>query len=437
MSIELLLIVLFLCVLAGLAMGAPVALGMGSIAIIIGYFAWGPQIFQLIVPTTMRSISGFTLLAIPLFIFMGQVLLHAGIAEKMFQAFYVLVGKLHGGLAIGVIVVCSAIAAMVGVIAAGIMTAGTVALPSMLKRKYNLHLALGAIMAGGGMGILIPPSIPMILFASVTSTSVGKMFVGGIIPGLLMSGLFIIYIYVRCRINPEFGPPYVPEKKITLKDRSIAVRDAAFAFGLIFLVLGCIISGVATITESAAIGALGALLLGLFYRKLNFGVIKVSSIESMMLTSLCVWLFVGANIFNNFHMLMGMGRLVREFTASIGLSPMGIIILMQLSVMAMGFVMDDFVILLLCSPIFTPIAMSLGFDPIWFGILMILQMEIAIQTPPYGFAIFYMKAVTPEGVTILDVYKSIAPFLLIKVLVLIICMTFPDVVTWLPNYFFR
>jgi len=277
----------------------------------------------------------------------------------------------------------------------------------------------------------------MILFASVTNTSVGRMFAGGLIPGLIMAGLFIVYIIIRCQLNPEYGPAYIPQKKIKAKDKWIAVRDAVMAFGLIVIVLGCIMSGVATTTEAAAVGAVGAILVAVFYRRFTWSVLKESSMEGMKLTSICIRLFIGALVFNNFHMMMGAGCLIRELTTGSGLSPFGIIILMQVSIFFMGFIMDDFVILLLCSPVYTPIAMSLGFDPIWFGILMILQMEIAIQTPPYGFALFYMKAVVPEGTTMLDIYKSITPFLLIKIFVLVLCMSFPGIVTWLPNILFQ
>lgn len=436
MSIEFLTIVLLFFVFVFLFMGAPIGFAMGGIAMLIGYFTWGPQCFMLIQPTALNTISGFLLLAIPLFIFMGQIILNAGIGEKMFHSFHVLTGRIQGGLAIGVIVVCSAIAAMVGIISAGIMTAGTVALPPMLKRGYNKHLALGSIMAGGGMGILIPPSIPMILFAAVTNTSVGKLFAAGLIPGLIMSGLFIVYIVIRCHINPEYGPLYQQEKRIKPKEKLIALGDAVVASGLIVLVLGSIISGAATTTEAAAIGSVGAVLLAIFYRKFTFKVLRDSSMEGMRLTSVAIWLFIGAQVFNNFHMMMGMGSFVRELLTDVGLGPMGTIIVMQITIVLMGFVMDDFVILLLCSPIYTPIAVSLGFDPIWFGILMILQMEIAIQTPPYGFALFFMKAVLPKELTMGDVYKSITPFLLIKVLVLILCIVFPGIITWLPELLF-
>ena len=438
MSIGLLTILLFLAVLLVFAMGAPVGFALGGVAMLFGLLTWGTQSFNIIPPTTMSGISSFILLALPLFIFMGQILLNSGLGEAMFHAIHVLTGRIRGGLAIGVIAVCSIMGAMVGIIGAGIMTAGTVAIPPMLSRGYNKHLALGSVMAGGGMGILIPPSIPMIVFASVTNTSIGKMFAGGIIPGLIMAGMFMVYIGVRCYIQPEMGPVLQrAEGKAKGREILIAVRDACLAFGLIFLVLGSILAGAATPTEAAAIGSVGAILIAILYRRFTWEVLKKASIGSMKLTAICVWILIGATVFSNFHMLMGAGRLLKSVTLEMGLGPWGVIILMQLSMLVMGFIMDEFIIVLICAPLFTPIAVSLGFDPIWFGILMILNMEIAIQTPPYGFALFYLKGVAPSGITMMDIYKSIGPFLTIKFLVLILCMALPDIVTWLPNLLFN
>ncbi len=437
MSIGLLTILLFVAILLVFSAGMPVGFGLGGVAMLFGYFTWGPQCFKLIPTTAINSVSGFVLLAVPLFLFMGQVLLRSGLGEAMFNAMHILAGRLRGGLAIGVIVVCSIMGAMVGIIGAGIMTAGSVAIPPMLKRGYNKHLALGAVMAGGGMGILIPPSIPMILFSSVTSTSIGKMFAAGIVPGLIMITLFIIYIGGRCLLRPEMGPALSREEMGGFKEKMVAVKDAALAFALILMVLGSILFGVATPTEAAAIGAVGATLIALFYRRLNWTVLKEASINGMSLTGICVWILIGATVFSNFHMLMGAGRLLSRMTLETGLGPMGVIILMQLSMLALGCIMDEFIIVLICAPLYTPIAVSLGFDPVWFGILMILNMEIAIQTPPYGFALFYLKGVVPPDVTMLDIYKSIGPFLAIKVVVLVLCMFFPNLVTWLPNLLFE
>jgi tripartite ATP-independent transporter DctM subunit len=439
MSIELLTILLFLAILIVFASGQPVGFGLGGVAMLFGLFTWGPQSFKIIPTTAINSVSGFVLLSVPLFLFMGQILLRSGLGEAMFHAMHVLAGRLRGGLAIGVIVVCSIMGAMVGIIGAGIMTAGTVAIPPMLRRGYNRYLALGAVMAGGGMGILIPPSIPMILFSSVTGSSIGKMFAGGIIPGLIMASLFIVYIAVRCFFQPEMGPALTQEEMggLTFKDKLKAMKDASLAFVLIFLVLGSILFGAATPTEAAAIGAVGAAGIAAVFRRMSWDVLKEASINGMRLTGVCAWILIGATVFSNFHMLMGAGRLMTRFTTDLGLSPMGVIIFMQLSMIVLGCIMDEFIIILICAPLYTPIAVSLGFDPIWFGILMILNMEIAIQTPPYGFALFYLKGVAPADVSMLDIYKSVGPFLGIKVLVLLLCMFFPKIITFLPNLIFN
>ena len=436
MSIGLLTILLFFSILVIFVAGIPVGFGLGAVAMLFGFFTWGPKCFFLIPTTAMSTISSFILLAIPLFLFMGQILHRSGLGEAMFHAMHVLAGRLRGGLAMGVIIVCSIMGAMVGIIGAGIMTAGAVAIPPMLKRGYNRHLALGAVMAGGGMGILIPPSIPMILFSSCTSTSIGKMFAAGIIPGLIMSSFFIIYIGIRCLITPDMGPPLPRQEKGKLREKLIAAKDAALAFALIFMVLGAILFGVATPTEAAAIGVVGAVIITIIYRRFSFSVLKVSTIEGMKLTGVVVWILLGATVFTNFHMLMGADQLLTNVINTLNLGPWGVIIFMQLSMLVLGCIMDELIIVVICAPLYTPIAVSLGFDPIWFGILMILNMEIAIQTPPYGFALFYLKGVAPPNITMMDIYKSITPFLLIKFVVLGLCMVFPEIVTWLPNLLF-
>jgi tripartite ATP-independent transporter DctM subunit len=436
MSIALLTVILVVLMLIVFASGLPVAFAMGSVAMAVGYFVWGPQVFKLIPTSSINAVSGFVLLAVPLFLFMGQILYRSGLGEAMFNAMHQISGRIRGGLAVGVIIVCTLMGAMVGIIGAGIMTAGSVALPPMLRRGYNRHLALGAIMAGGGMGILIPPSIPMVLFASVTQTSIGKMFAGGIGPGLLMSGLFVVYIFIRCALQPHMGPPLPREELGNLKDKMIAIRDGVLAFSLIFVVLGSILYGVATPTEAAACGAVGAIAIAVIYRKFNFGVLKEASIYTMMLTGMCIWIMIGASLFSNFHMLMGAPKLISSLSFQAGLEPWMVICLMQLSLLVMGCFIDEYIIVLTCAPLYTPIAASLGYDPIWFGILMIVNMEIAIQTPPYGFALFYLKGVAPPDCTMLDIYKSVGPFVTIKFLVLIIVMFYPGITLWLPNRLF-
>lgn len=436
MSVGLLTILLLLAILAIFAAGMPVAFGMGSVAMAFAAFTWGPQAFNLLPTTSMNAMSNFLLLAIPLFIFMGQIIVRSGLGEAMFHAAHIAAGRLRGGLAIGVIIVCSLIGAMVGIIGAGIMTAGSIALKPMLDRGYDRRLALGAIMAGGGLGILIPPSIPMIIFSAVTQSSIGKMFAAGLVPAGIMILLFVAYIAVACRLKPEWGPALPEDERGTLRDRFVAARDGMLALALIGLVLGSILFGVATPTESAAIGGIAAIALAIGYRRFGLSVVKEASIRTMSLTAIALWIIIGASVFTNFHMMMGAGRLLTAFTADTGLPPWAIIVLMQLSMLLMGCIIDELIIVIVCAPLFTPIAVSLGYDPIWFGILMILNMEIAIQTPPYGFALFYLKSVAPPEVTMLDIYRSIGPFLGIKFVVLVLCMVFPDLVTWLPNLLF-
>lgn len=433
MSIGLLTVLMFIGILAAFSLGAPVGFSLGAVAMLFGWTLWGPSIFNIIPSVAQEINSSFILLAVPMFIFMGQILLRSGLGEAMFKGIHVLAGRVRGGLAIGVIIMCSLMGAMVGIIGAGLMVAGTVALPPMLNRGYNRHLALGSIMAGGGMGILIPPSITMILFCSVTSTSLGKMFAGGLLPGLIMALMFIAYIAIRCFFQPEMGPALTTEEKITSRDKLLAIRNTGQAFGLIFAVLGSILFGLATPTEAASIGAIGAVLIAILYRRFNLGVLKEASIGAMSLTSVAVWIVIGASLLSNFHMLMGASKLLTGVIEQLNIGPWGVIIFMQISMLIMGCIMDEAIIVLICAPLYTPIAMSLGFDPVWFGIIMILNMEIAIQTPPYGFALFYLKGVAPDDVTMMDIYKSITPFVLIKFLVLILCMMFPGIVTYLPD----
>jgi tripartite ATP-independent transporter DctM subunit len=404
MSIELLTVLLVILMIIFFAAGLPVGFTLGGVSMLMAALTWGPQAFKSIPISAFNSVSGFVILAVPLFIFLGQILLRSGLGEAMFHAVHLLSGRLRGGLAVGVIIVTTMMAAMVGIIGAGIMTAGTIALPTMLKRGYSKTLALGSVMAGGGMGILIPPSIPMVLFASVTQTSIGQMFAGGMIPGLIMSSFFIIYILVRSHLQPHLAP-LVPKEELSgdFKQKLIAIRDSIFAFGLIVLILGSILAGAATPTEAAAVGGVGAIVIAIFYRRFNLSVLKEASTYTMQLTGMCVWIMLGATIFSNFHMLMGAPKLLTKTFVEAGLGPWTVIIMMQISMLIMGCFIDEFIIILICGPLYTPIAVALGFDPIWFGVLMIINMEIAIQTPPYGFALFYLKGIAPPGVTMMDI----------------------------------
>ncbi|WP_041943112.1 TRAP transporter large permease [Vibrio furnissii] len=434
MSIEVLTLLLIGCVMTFFLLGAPVGLALGGIAMGMGYMTWGEGIFNL-VPTTIESnFFSFVLLAIPLYIYMGQLLTRSGIGDAMFNASQMVIGRIRGSLAVSVIGVCSMIGAMVGIIGAGIMTSGSIALKPMLERGYDKRLALGVIMAGGGLGILIPPSIPMVMYAATTQNSVGRMFLAAIIPALISILLLMAYVIISCKINPQKAPIHTGhESTMSGKEKLITARDGLFSLLLIVAVLGSIIAGIATPTESGAIGVVGAILLAFVFKRFRFEMFKSSGFETAMLVSVSMWIILGASLFSNFHMLSGVQTMVSELTEDLGLPPLGVIILMQVIMLLLGFIIDELIIVLMCAPLFTPIVVSLGYDPIWFGILMILNIEIAVQTPPYGFALFYLKGIAPPDVSMMDIYRSILPFIALKLCVLVFCMIFPEVVMWLPN----
>ncbi|WP_419766325.1 MAG: TRAP transporter large permease [Arcobacter sp.] len=436
MGVELLTVILLFCILIFFAIGAPVGLALGGIAMLVGYFTWGDGIFN-VIPTTVESTYfSFILLAIPLYIYMGQLLTHSGIGDAMFSASQMIIGKIRGSLAISVVFICSMIGAMVGIIGAGIMSSGSIALRPMLEAGYDRKLALGTIMAGGALGILIPPSIPMIMFAASTQNSVGRMFLGAMVPALVTILLLITYIIISTKLKPEKAPLLsenldLPE--LTGKEKIRIARDGFFAIGLIFVVLGSIISGIATPTESGALGVAGALLLAIFFKRFKLDMFRAVGMQTAILVSVAMWIILGASVFSNFHLLMGIQGMIADFTHGLDLPPIMIIIMFQIIMLFLGFIIDEFIIVLMCAPLFTPIAVSLGYDPIWFGVLMIINILIAVQTPPYGFALFYLKGIAPSDVGMGEIYKSVTPFILVNFVVLVICMLFPELVLWLPD----
>ncbi len=435
MSIEWITAILLASIFLAFALGAPVGFALGAIAMAVGLFTWGEVIFNLVPSTFEATLFSFILLAIPLYIYMGQILTRSGIGDAMFRLCQLAIGRVRGALAISVVGVSSMIGAMVGIIGAGIMTSGSLALKPMLDQGYDRRLALGVIMAGGSLGILIPPSIPMIMFAATTQSSVGKMFVAAVIPALLMITLLVAYIAVSCRLNPARAPMPVAAgaDEQTPRQKRVIIRDGMLAFLLIFLVLGSIISGVATPTESGAIGVLGALALAFFFKRLRLDTFKLAGRQTALLVSVSMWIILGASVFSNFHLLMGVQGMVSDFTQGLDLPPLMIILLMQLVMLLLGFIIDEFIIVLVCAPLFTPVVVALGYDPVWFGVLMIINIAIAVQTPPYGFALFYLKGIAPPDIKMQEIYRSVLPFISVKVAVLMLCLLFPEMVMWLPN----
>ncbi|PZX15844.1 tripartite ATP-independent transporter DctM subunit [Palleronia aestuarii] len=442
-SIELLTLIMFGSLLVLLMAGLPLAFVTGGLACVF-LFVLGDERALNIVPSRIFPLmTNYQLSAIPLFIFMAAMLERAGIINEMFDVIYKVLGGLKGGLASATVIASTILAAMVGVIGAAVVTMGIIALPAMLARKYDPKIAMGSIMAGGTLGILIPPSILAIIYAVVAEQSVGELFIGAVIPGLMLSGLYIGYVSLRCFINPQMGPPIPMEERISTREKIGLMGNMAAPLILIAVVLGIIFSGVATPVEAAGIGTFGAFIVAAIHRKLDWPTIREACLTTLKASAMVIWIMFGATIFVGLYVLEGGQQFVQEALAATGLGPWGILILMQIILVVLGMFLDWVGILLLCVPIFVPIIRALGAqafglgDPddlvLWFGVLYLVNMQMSFLSPPFGYALFYLRGVAPDSIPMTDIFKAALPFLGLQVLGLALCMVFPQIITWLPR----
>jgi len=438
MSIELITVLMFSGLLFLLLLGMPVAFATGALAVLFIFFLWSPEALVVIAVRAFGQMYQYLLFAIPLFIFLANILQKAGIIEDMFITFREWTGPLGGGLAIACVLVGTLLAAVVGVIGAAVVTMGIIGLPAMLKRKYNKGIALGSIMAGGTLGILIPPSVLFILYALVAGESCGKLFMGGILPGLVLSALFCIYIAIRCWRNPKLGPPLSKEEraKLTWKRKLVDLRGIAFPIGIILLVFGSIFTGVASITESAGVGAFLACVCAATKRQLTWKNFTAASHQTVVATCMVLWTMFGAQAFVTFYIAVGGSEFISKLVLGTGLGPYGILWLIMGILIFLGCFLDWVGIMLLCVPIFLPIIKILGFDPLWFGIIYNVNMQMSFLSPPFGYALFYMKGVAPPDISMEDIIKAALPFLGLQFLGLIICIKWPIICLYLPSLMF-
>ncbi|EBA00306.1 TRAP transporter large permease [Marinobacter sp. ELB17] len=436
MSIEILTLLFFGSLLFFLLLGLPLAFVLGGVSVIFLYFTWGFDSFYMVASQIWGTMGSFTLVAIPLFVFMAMVLERTGVAKDLYRMMHLWFGGLRGGLAIGTLVICAIFAAMVGISGAAVVAMGTIALPSMLERGYDRKMALGVINTGGGWGILIPPSILMILYALITGVSVGQMFAAGIMPGVLLMVMTVTYILIRSTLQPHLAPALPPEERGTWPEKLRALRSVLLPMGVVFMVLGSIIGGVTTPTEAAAMGVLGSLISAAVYRQFKWSILQEAAIRTFKLTGMIMWILFAAHAFSAAYQSMGAQELIEGMMQHIPGGPWGIIIAMMVIIFFLAMVLDPVGIMLITLPVFMPIVKSLGFDPIWFGILFVINMEIGYKTPPFGFNLFYLKGVVPPGITMKDIYTSVVPFVIIEIIAIGIIMVFPKIATWLPNVFF-
>ncbi|MBW4935237.1 TRAP transporter large permease [Marinobacter sp. F4206] len=436
MSIEVLTLLFFGALLFFLLLGLPLAFVLGGVSVVFLYFTWGFDSFYMVASQIWGTMGSFTLVAIPLFVFMAMVLERTGVARDLYRMMHLWCGGLRGGLALGTLIICAVFAAMVGISGAAVVAMGTIALPSMLERGYDKSMALGVINTGGGWGILIPPSILMILYALITGVSVGQMFAAGIMPGILLMVLTAIYILVRSHLQPELAPALPEEERASWPEKLRALRAVLLPIGVVVMVLGSIIGGITTPTEAAAMGVLGALISAAVYRQFKWSVLQEAAIRTFKLTGMIMWILFAAHAFSAAYQSMGAQELIESMMNMIPGGPWGIIIAMMVIVFLLAMVLDPVGIMLITLPVFMPIVESLGFDPIWFGILFVINMEIGYMTPPFGFNLFYLKGIVPPGITMTDIYKSIIPFVIVEIVGLGLIMVFPEIATWLPDLFF-
>jgi tripartite ATP-independent transporter DctM subunit len=430
MSIGLSTFLLFGGLLILLALGVPVVFALGGISVLITFLLDGTNGLYIIATTTYREITDPGLITIPLFLLMGNFLIHSGISDRLFKALNLWLSGLRGGLAIVSVGVCVALA-MCGGFGPGILTMGLIAVPAMLKHRYNKSLALGCVMAGGVLGEIIPPSIIMIIFAYISRISIGKIFFGGIIPGFITASLYMIYIITRCYLQPELAPR--TRQDVTWKARLIALKDIVLPSLLVVLVLGSIFLGIATPTEAAGVGAFGSFLICIIYGRLTWTVITDSCLETMKISGMALWILVTATLFGVVYTSAGAQEMVMELIEGMSVNRWLILAAMQFILLIFGMFMDDYAVLTICAPIFIPIAAALHFDPTWFAIIFILNMQVAYLTPPFGWALILMKGVAPPEVHTKDIWRSIPPFVAIQLLVLLLAMLFPQLALWLPR----
>ena len=436
MSPEAVTIGMFVGLLIGLFLGHPLAFVLGGLAVIFGYLGWGATSFYMFLNRTWGIMDNYILVCIPLFILMAQLLDQSGVAEDLFDTMRYLFGPVPGGIAVAVVVVSTLFGACTGIIGASVVTMGLLSMPVMLKYNYNKRMASGAVCAGGTLGILIPPSIMLVVMADQAATSVGKLFAGAIIPGLILSGLYIGYILIHCAIRPKDGPALTREERQAvskLQLTKMVMKSMVPPMILILGVLGSIFAGIATPTEAAGVGAVLAFIMTLAYGKFTFAGLKTAVINTAKTTSMVIIILVGASCFAGVFLGSGGGKVVQNLILGIGFGKWGTFIVMMIILFILGMFIDWIGIIMITFPVFLPIAQQLGFDKIWFVVTMAVMLQDSFLTPPFGYALFYLKGVAPPEVTTTDIYWGAFPFWRLMEVGLIIVVVWPSTITWLAN----
>lgn len=436
MTETLVVILMFGGLIVFIASGQPLAFVLSGVALIVGFWGWGDAIFDIFVARFFSTMNNYSLVTMPLFILMASFLTRSNVADDLFGSIRYLFGPVRGGLAVAVIAVSTIFAATTGIVGASILTMGMLGLPILAKNNYDTKLSIGVICAGGCLGILIPPSIMLVMMGSYTQVSIGKLFLAAIIPGLTLSACYIIYSLFICWKHPELGPAMTPEElaEMPVKERVIkSIINMIPPMLLIIGVLGSIFAGIATPTEASGVGAFLSLIMTIFYRKFSWQMVKESVIETTKTSVMCFLILFAANAFTAIFMGMNGDRFVTNLVLTMGLGKWTAVALMLLIVFILGMFIDWLGIIMIVLPIFMPILDLFEFDRLYILGLVALILQTCFITPPFGFALFYIKGVVGDTIEMMDIYKGVTPFIIIIVVVTILCLIFPSLVMWLPS----
>ncbi len=438
MSHEMIAILMFSSMMLMLLTGQRVFAAIGFVAAISALLLWGTGGSDIPFSSAMKLMKWYPLLTLPMFIFMGYVLSESKIADDLYRMFHVWMGPVNGGLAIGTIGLMVLISAMNGLSVAGMAIGATIALPELLSRKYDKRMVTGVIQAGASLGILVPPSVVLVLYAMIARQPVGQLWLAGVFPGLMMAGLFVVYIFIRCRLQPELGPALSREERSVPMSEKLRLLRAGLLPVVIFgAMMVPFVNGWTSLVESSAIGAMTAFMAAVLKGRMTKQVFEVSVRSTLAISCMFMWIILAALAFGAVFDGLGAVKAIDNlFTEQLGLNPLMILILMQLSFLVMGTFLDDTAMLVIVAPLYVPLVGALGFDLIWYGVLYTVTCQIAYMTPPFGYNLFLMRAMAPPEISIHDIYRSIIPFVAVMVLALSLLIVFPEIALWLPHYIY-
>jgi tripartite ATP-independent transporter DctM subunit len=438
MSYELIALLMFSSMMVLLLTGQRVFAAIGCVATGFALLLWGEGASEMPFNASIALLNWYPLLTLPLFIYMGYMLSESGIADDLYRMFHVWAGPVRGGLAIGTIGLMVVISAMNGLSVAGMAIGASIALPELLRRGYDKIMVTGVVQAGSSLGILIPPSVVLVLYGMIARQPIGQLWLAGVFPGLLLAGLFVAYIAIRCYFQPHLGPALPPEERQVGWGEKVRLLGAGVVPLLIFFFMtGLFMMGVTSLVESSAVGAAAATIAALLKRRLNWQVMEDTIRKTLSISCMFMWIILAALCFGAVFDGLGAVQAIRLlFLEQWGLGPWEVIIMMQLSYLLMGMFLDDTAMLVIVAPLYVPLVISLGFDPVWYGVLYTITCQIAYMTPPFGYNLFLMRAMAPPEITLQDIYRSIVPFVAVMILGLALVTAFPQIALWLPSRFY-